>query len=145
MGLDDARSRYSKWIGARFKALQVASAARPALERALAAGDWRAREEALVTAVEAVAAAQAARGLPLLDATVVRFWDRPYRTISGDVPAALMAAASDPAVVSLPVGVGSIEQWVDNVDVLSVSERRASITQAWHQSLSGVGDLRATR
>ena len=126
---------YPKWFGTRFAALQMAAAASPALDRALTADDWRAREEALVAAVEVVADAHAMRGLPLPDPTVVRFWDRPYRTISADVPAALMAAVSDRIVASLPIGVGSIEQWVDNVDVLSVPERRATITRSWHQAL----------
>jgi hypothetical protein len=113
----------------------MAPAAWPALDRALTASDWRDREEALVAAVEVVAEAHATTGLDLPEPTVVRFWDRPYRTISVDVPAALMAAVNDPIVASLPIGVGTIEQWVDNVDVLSVPERRAAITQAWHQAL----------
>jgi hypothetical protein len=90
-----------------------------------------------VAALQAVADAQAERGLRRADPTVVGFWDRPYRTVSGAVPAALMAAVGDPVVASLPVGVGSIEQWVDNVDVLTAPERRASIARDWRQSLLG--------
>lgn len=47
----------------------------------------------------------------------VQFHDRPYRTVD---PAFL---ASLPAGLALPVGVGSVEQWCDTVDVLTAGRR----------------------
>jgi Domain of unknown function (DUF4037) len=57
----------------------------------------------------------------------VPFWDRPYQTID---PAFL---ASRPRGLPLPVGIGSIEQWCDNVDVMNPSRRvqLRSAYEAW--------------
>jgi hypothetical protein len=64
---------------------------------------------------------------------VISFWDRPYRTVDEAVCESLLSAITDPDVSRLPT-VGSIEQWVSNVDVLSSPTRRASLRtayQAW--------------
>jgi hypothetical protein len=46
----------------------------------------------------------------------------------------------DPTVRGLPLGVGAIEQWVDNVDVLVQPRRRAAVTSAWRSELRGDTD-----
>jgi hypothetical protein len=69
--------------------------------------------------------AQRARGLPAPAAAVTPFWSRPYRTVDEAVPRALLAEITDPDVARLPSGIGSLEQWADNVDVLARQGRRA--------------------
>jgi hypothetical protein len=99
------------------------------------AADWPAREAGLAGAAAAVHARQGETGLPTVADPIVRFWDRPYITVSPDLPEALVGAITDPAVAALPAGVGSIEQWVDNVDVLSWPDRRAAAASAWHHKI----------
>jgi hypothetical protein len=65
---------------------------------------------------------------------VTAFWDRPYRTVNHAIPRALLADVTDPHVTRLPVGIGSIEQWADNVDILAHPDRRdalRAIYRAW--------------
>lgn len=64
---------------------------------------------------------------------MIRFWDRPYRTIAQAVPQALLADVTDPEVTRLPL-TGSIEQWTSSADILTSPARRAalrSVYQAW--------------
>lgn len=64
---------------------------------------------------------------------MIPFWDRPYRTVDDAVRESLLSAIADPDLATLPV-VGSIEQWVSSVDVLSSASRRAAVRfayQAW--------------
>ena len=61
---------------------------------------------------------------------VIPFWDRPYRTVDEAVCESLLSAITDPDVASLPT-VGSIEQWVSSVDVLSSPARRAALRSAY--------------
>lgn len=132
--VDRAWPPYPKWSGTAF-ARRTSATAGPALAAALAASTWERRERSLVEAIDVVHAAQRARGLPCADAPVIPFWDRPYRTVAPDVAARLTAAIADPMVASLPAGVGSIEQWVDNVDVLARPSRRAQLVAAWRAAL----------
>ena len=43
----------------------------------------------------------------------------------------------DPQLLAWPAGLGSLEQWVDNVDVLAHPERRPLAAGLYHQLLSG--------
>lgn len=58
---------------------------------------------------------------------VEAFWDRPYRTVGDAVARSLLDQVEDPLVRASPSGVGSLEQWVDCVDVLSRPERRRAL------------------
>lgn len=118
---------YPKWFGIRFRELGVATTVGPVLTAALGATDWHGREDALVEAVSRVHERQRAIGLPSSETPVIPFWDRPYRTVADEVVTVLTNAITDPAVAALPAGVGSVEQWVDNVDVLSWPDRRANL------------------
>ena len=64
---------------------------------------------------------------------VESFFDRPFATVSSSVSQLLLDEVSDPLIRELPAGVGSVEQWVDNVDVLSFPERRVAVAQAWRR------------
>jgi hypothetical protein len=61
---------------------------------------------------------------------VIPFWDRPYRTVDEAACGSLLSAIADPGVARLPT-VGSIEQWVSSVDVLSSPARSAALRSAY--------------
>jgi hypothetical protein len=127
---------YAKWRGAAFQALPVAADLAGPLAAAATAPDWRRRESGLTDACEVLLSAQRARGLPAPASAVTRFWDRPFRTVDQAIGEALLAGITDPHVRGLPTGIGSIEQWTDNVDVLASPVRRQALRtfyQAWTQ------------
>jgi len=53
------------------------------------------------------------------------FWDRPYRCVD---PTFIASLRSD---LPLPIGIGSVEMWCDNVDVLSKPWRRVELRRAY--------------
>jgi hypothetical protein len=120
---------YAKWRGTVFRSLPVADRLGSLLEAAAAPG-WRERENALAAACEVLLDIQRERGLPAPRSAVIPFFDRPYRTVDQAVPQGLLAGITDPDVARLPL-VGSIEQWVDGMDVLSSPRRRAALQAAY--------------
>jgi hypothetical protein len=129
---------YAKWRGTAFQSLDVAPDLSGPLAAAAAAPDWRDRESGLAEACEVLLNAQRARGLRAPASAVIRFWDRPYRTVDDAVSQALLADITDPQVTGLPALIGSIEQWVSSVDFLSSPARRAALRTAY-VALAGVG------
>jgi hypothetical protein len=124
---------YPKWRETAFRALPVAADLAGPLSAAAAAPGWRDRESTLAGACEILLKIQRASGLPAPAAAVIPFWDRPYRTVDEAVCESLRSAITDPDLAKLPA-VGSIEQWVSNVEVLSSPGRRAALRstyQAW--------------
>ncbi|GEA86934.1 DUF4037 domain-containing protein [Cellulomonas cellasea] len=126
---------YPKWTGSVFRGLPRASAAWAALNAALAADDWRAREQALCEALAVLLDVQRGAGLPSPAHATRAFFDRPYRCVDPEVPGALLAEVHDPDVLALPRGVGSVEQWVDDVAVLADGGRRSAVVAG----VAGVG------
>jgi Domain of unknown function (DUF4037) len=122
---------YAKWRGTAFQALAIAADLAGPLAASAAAPDWRDRESALAEACEVLLSAQRARGLPAPGSAVTRFWDRPFRTVDDAIAQALLAGIADPQVSRLPAGIGSIEQWADNVDVLASPARRRALRTAY--------------
>jgi hypothetical protein len=121
--------------------LHTYAALAPALDRALDASDWRRREDALVESIEVVRARQAVIGLPAPSPAVEPFFDRPYRIASSTIGEAVHSSIAAREVRVLPAGIGSIEQWVDNVAVLAVPERRCvlALFLTAHRQLSSAG------
>ncbi|GGF01722.1 DUF4037 domain-containing protein [Mycetocola zhadangensis] len=109
---------YSKWLGTLFSRLPRAGEAMPALHRASSADTWQEREAALAEALTLLHDLQRPLGLPGVDEVFSSFYDRPFLGLGG-VPEALRDSITDPAVRALPVGIGSIEQLSDNVNVLT--------------------------
>jgi Domain of unknown function (DUF4037) len=125
---------YRKWRGTVFGSLPLAAELTGPLAAALSAPGWRDREDALATAIEMLLETQRALRLPAPEHGVIQFWDRPYRTLSDEVPKLLLAEITDPEIAALPPGVGCVERWADNVDVLSSPGRRARLRpvyRAW--------------
>jgi hypothetical protein len=124
---------YPKWFEAAFAKLSLAESLRDPLELAATATAWREREEGLVAAIEVLAQAQRERGLPTPAKVVVPFWNRPDRTINDD----LVNGLGDWST-GLPLA-GSIEQWVDNTDILARPQHRPGVIAAYRAWLSSSG------
>jgi hypothetical protein len=122
---------YAKWRGTAFQALAIAADLAGSLAACTTAPDWRDRESGLAEACEVLLGVQRARGLPAPRSAVIRFWDRPFRTVDDAIAEALLAGIADPQVSRLPAGIGSIEQWADNVDVLASPGRRGALRAAY--------------
>jgi hypothetical protein len=118
---------YAKWRGTAFQALAIAADLAHPLAASATAPDWRDRESSLAGACEVLLSAQRARGLPAPGSAVTRFWDRPFRTVDDAIAGGLLAGIADPYVRRLPAGIGSIEQWAGNVDVLASPARRQAL------------------
>jgi hypothetical protein len=52
------------------------------------------------------------------------FWDRPYVHLSRGLVPAVLDRIESAEVRALPVGVGSVEQQTENVDILLQADRR---------------------
>jgi len=122
---------YAKWRGAAFQALAVAADLAGPLAAAATAPNWRGRESGLADACEMLLSAQRARGLPAPAPAVIRFWDRPYRTVDEAVQQALLADITDPHVTVLPTYIGSVEQWASSTDILASPARRSALQAAY--------------
>jgi hypothetical protein len=59
------------------------------------------------------------------------YWNRAYRHIDKAIPEALAAGITDPEVARLPADVGSVEQWVDHVELLHQPDRRAGLSASY--------------
>lgn len=127
---------YSKWRETAFRALPEADRLLPQLIDGANAADWEEREHAIVAGARILLQLQRERGLPTPEEGITPFWNRPYATVDATAPKLLLDAVADPAVGRLPAGVGSIEQWVDNVDILAHSARRAGAVAAYRSWLS---------
>jgi hypothetical protein len=133
---------YAKWREAMFARLPCAGEMAGPLRTAATAGDWRDRETALAAAIEVLAEVQRRRGLPTPAEAVAPYWDRPYRTVPDAVPDLLRTAISDPALAGLAVVAGSVEQWVDNGELLARPADSTVLTcayRAWRDQAAGPG------
>jgi len=119
---------YPKWAGTVLRDLPTGPTLTGCLEEALAARDGQARQEQLAEAIECLGRRQADLGLPSVCPAVQPFFDRASCITTAGIHTLLSEAVEDPDVRQLPMGLGSIEQWSDNVDLLSWSRRRAAAT-----------------
>jgi hypothetical protein len=119
---------YTKWFGTAFGRLHCAARVGPHLGTALAAEDWRAREQALGGAY--VAVAELHNRLGLTDPVPVEFstfHDRPYLVIhSGRFVDALRARVLNPLLAEAAL-TGCVDQLADSTDVLSYPQRYARL------------------
>jgi len=128
---------YEKWLGTAVRGLPGGLAAVGALSEAVAGGSWAEREAAMARAAGWVLDAQGGRGAPVVDGPVLtQFWDRPYRHVEPAVIKGLRAAIGDPDLARLPADVGSIDQWVRDVEVLA-RPARSALAATYRTWLSG--------
>jgi Domain of unknown function (DUF4037) len=122
---------YPKWRGTLFTRLPIAGELLSPLTAVLAAQNWSEQQGAMAQALAVLARAQRAAGLPCVDdAPTEPFFDRPFLGVRATVPDLLLRSVTDPLLRALPPGVGSVEQWVDNVRVLTDSGHRALAVRA---------------
>ena len=122
---------FPKWLGTAFSRLPRAGAVSADLLTALAAETWQPRQNALCHALVRLHDLQRDVGLPTGPDVVEPFFDRPFYAVSDDAVERLINSITDPRVRELPAGVGSIEQWVDNVNVLTTPRLRLAAATAW--------------
>ncbi|WP_089156285.1 DUF4037 domain-containing protein [Micromonospora sp. NBS 11-29] len=122
---------YGKWLGTALARLPGTDHLAATLTAALAADNWRDRENHLVTAYETVAARHNDLGLTApVDPRVRSFHDRPFRVLHAERFArALVLSIADPALRALPL-TGAIDQFVDNTDALGDRARCRAIADA---------------
>lgn len=115
---------YAKWFGTAFSRLDCAATMQPLLTAVLRSDTWKTREVAMNAAYEQIAAMHNALGITEpLSTSVMPFHDRPFSVISGErFASAIRACITDPEVAALPHGVGGIDQFVQNTNVLSNPE-----------------------
>ncbi len=118
---------YPKWTGTALGRLAEGTETADQLVSIQAASDWPERQRRLADAIEALANRHRLGGLELPVEVLVPFFDRPFLGISDEVSLSLRERIGGPMVRGLPP-LGSIEQWSDNVDLLTHPERRARAT-----------------
>ncbi len=94
-----------------------------ALVAVQAAETWQARQDHLSEAVDLLSERHHQAGFELPAPAVHPFFDRPFTTTNVEIPAFFVDRIPDDGIQSLPV-IRSIEQWNDNVDVLTHPARR---------------------
>lgn len=122
--LDRRYAPYTKWLGTAFARLPSGDGLPRHLADAVHAPSRSRRESALAEAYRALARRQNASGLVApIDATIGNYHDRPAQVLMADrFTEALLATVSDPGLRALPL-LGSVDQVVDNTDVLSTPQR----------------------
>jgi hypothetical protein len=127
---------YSKWRGTLFRRLDGVEDLSDHLLAILDASTWMVRQRAIGRALDALIRLQSSSELGARTQRAAEpFWDRPYLQVESSIIQGLMDQVSDPIVNALPIGVGSIEQRTDNVDILTnVALRRALIENAGTRS-----------
>ena len=121
---------YPKWRGTVLGRLPGCADVAADLVRALDARHWQDRQAALGDALTGLARRQRSCGLPAPVSAVEPFWDRPYLHLDRSLVPTLLATLTSPEVRALPVGVGSVEQQSDNVDVLTSPVRRRALARS---------------
>ena len=117
---------YEKWFGSAFARLDADPTVGHLLDDVLAARTWDVRDAALGRAYERLATMHNALAITEpLSAGARPYWDRPYRVIHAErFVAAIRATITDPDTLALPPGLGSLDQIVDSVDLLTHPRRR---------------------
>jgi Domain of unknown function (DUF4037) len=115
---------YPKWTSRSLEQLESGSVVAGHLTRVTSALAWEESERTLAQATVTLIRRQAEVGLPVVEPVTIPFFDRPFLTVNPAVAEALTFGLTDPWLRRLPVGIGSIEQWCDNADLLAHPERR---------------------
>jgi hypothetical protein len=114
---------YGKWLGSAFARADAGADLVPLMTAALAATDWKAREEALAQVYERVAALHNGLGLTdPVDTSTRLYFDRPFQVIRAErFTATLLEHIEDPDIRALSQA-GAIDQFADNTDFLGRAE-----------------------
>lgn len=107
---------YSKWLGTAFRRLDCAPRLSPGLDAAVAAADFKTREDALCTAFEELARMHNALQVTAeIEPIVHGYFARPYRVLGSErFDAALRAQIGDARLRELNSLQGAVDQVVDS-------------------------------
>ena len=111
---------YAKWMGIAFSRLKSGRKLTPVLQDVLSTKTWKAREKKLAEAYSIVARQHnALRITKPLPTNVTKYYGRPFLVIHGEVFAgSISAAIRNRRLRHLKPAIGSIDQFIDNHDVL---------------------------
>jgi len=111
---------YIKWVGSAFQQLNIAPKLTPLFEEILNSTHWKQIEPNLSKAYfQAAEAHNALKITPHITPGVLPFYNRPFLVPhSARFVTALLAQVKDPSIKALPPHLGSIDQIVDNTDLL---------------------------
>jgi hypothetical protein len=118
---------YAKWRGTAFGRLPRLQPVLAAICATLRAATWPERQERLAAALDALHRIQRGRGLSHRPAATVAFHDRPYLHPDPGIIGDLRSGVTDPHLLRLPRGRGSIEQQTDNVALLMMPTARRAV------------------
>jgi hypothetical protein len=123
---------YAKWLGSAFARLGGSAELGERFTAALAARNWREREEHLCGAYERIAALHNRLRLtePLED-TVRPYFGRPFMVLGAGRFADALLATVSPPLRDLPF-TGSIDQFCDSTDILGDARHSALLSRAAH-------------
>ena len=112
---------YTKWLGTAFRQLEISTDLTPLFTAALDSQTWKDREVWLSKAYILLAKAHNKLNLtPSIAPEVSSFHDRPFQVPHASrFVDALLAEIEDPSVKALPPFLGSVDQVINNVDVLT--------------------------
>lgn len=112
---------YSKWFGTGFSRLACAAGLTPALTGALQGPTWLEREEWLSQAYALVAQMHNDLEItPPVATHTSNYFGRPFRVIHADqIAARLLQAVQEDEIYRLPAFIGSVNQFVSSVDILT--------------------------
>lgn len=127
---------YPKWFGSGFARLSCSGQLSPILRNVMLAESWREREQSLSQAYEATAGLHNALGItPPMPTRVSAFWGRPFKVIHGEpFASAIKAQIRDEQVKSIPVDIGSIDQYADSTDLVSAVGLRQRLKTLYNRS-----------
>lgn len=120
---------YAKWFGTVFRTLECAPALGASIDQLLDGRNCRKRERSLTAALQLLLDIQNSLNLTDVGQATVPFWDRPHIHPNPAITSQLMTSVSDSTIRALPLGLGTIEQRTDNVDVLVDSENRRALSR----------------
>jgi hypothetical protein len=111
---------YSKWFGSAFKQLEHAASLSPLFNAILDSQDWKTRESHFSEVYRILIDAHNALEItPPIPPEISNFYGRPFLVPhSARFVNAMQAQIRDPEILQLPPHIGSIDQIVDNTDVL---------------------------
>ncbi len=112
---------YNKWLGSMFsRRLSCGAYLGKLFNEVLQSYSWPEKEKYLSQAYEAIGEMQNSLGyFRKVEAKVSRYFDRPYQVIRAErFAAAAREAIRDERMRSLPVSIGSIDQFIDSTDFL---------------------------
>jgi hypothetical protein len=122
---------YAKWLGSSFGTLAIAAVLKEHLHAVLNATSWQEREAGLCAAYQIAGQAQNELALSEpVDPAIRPYHDRPFLVLHAErFTDALRRSLTDPEVRDLPL-LGTIDQVVDNTDILTSTARTRALMRA---------------